>query len=71
MELKCRGQDEGGGKGEGVVCETKVMMEEKCEQAVLKFMTYGYSRSWFQPTQPQGLVGRVEWKPIDCLHPYR
>ena len=37
-------------------------MKEKCDQAVLKSMSYGYSRSQLQPTQPQGLgdEGRVE-----------
>ena len=45
----------------------KVTMKEKCDQAVLKSMSYGYSRSQLQPTQPQGSVGGEEWKPIDCL----
>ena len=57
-------------KGEGEwQCETKATIKEKlCEQAELKFMTSGYSRSLLQSTQPQGLVGGGEWKPIDCLH---
>ena len=64
MELKWRG-----GRGDGKECETKVTMKEKCDQAVLKSMNYGYSRSQFQSTQPQGSVGGEEWKPIDCLQP--
>ena len=57
---KCQGE-----RGRGAKewqCKTKVMMKEKCDQAVLKSMTSGYSRSLLQPTQLQGVVGggRVE-----------